>query len=110
MRFTMRSRFSTSFCLSAFTGVVAMILRPLPYRPLLDPFWLPRAQHNSFHINACQVNAIRVELPWFHDLFHFYYRDLRCRGHHRIEVACCLAENQVAPAVRLPCFDQGEVG
>src|SRR5437899_12158407 len=94
MRFTMRSRFSASFCLSGFTGVVAInqfssvmmpptvtmpsfratqsacILCPLPDCTFLDTFLLPRAENNPFYVNAGQVHLIRIKLPRLHDLFH----------------------------------------
>src|SRR5580765_732694 len=56
------------------------------------------------------MNAVWIELPRLHNLFHFGNRDARRCGHYGIKVAGGLAENQVTPSVRLPGFDQGEIG
>src|SRR5262249_43742105 len=105
----MRSRFSTSFCLSALTGVVTM-LRLLPQRLLLNPFRLAGAQHDPLYINAGQVHAVRIELSWLQELFHLDDGHAGSRCHDRIEISRGLAEAQVAPAVGLPGLDQREVG
>src|SRR5579871_6608263 len=92
-------------------GSVAMKLAlSFPYGPFLNPFWLSCTQHNSLHINTGQMNAVRVELAWLYNLFHLDNRDPRRRSHYRIKVPRCLAENQVAPAIGLPCLDQSEIG
>ncbi len=35
---------------------------------------------------------------------------MRGGGHHRIEVTCGLAKHQIPPTIRLPSFDESEVG
>src|SRR5690606_3537436 len=58
-----------------------------------------RVQYDAMHINAGQVNGIRIQLARFNDFFDLYNADLSSHGHIRIEVAGSLAKNQIAAAV-----------
>src|SRR5438270_1640822 len=90
-----------SFSRTAFLSSAQLVRtsRPLSHGALLDPLLLSRAQHNSLHINAGQVDTIWFELPRLDYLFHLGNRDPRSSGHYRIEVSSSLAEDQIAPAV-----------
>src|SRR6185437_4861227 len=96
MRLTMRSRFSTSFCLSGFTGVVAMscisvmmsclrlvpiklsvlmversgVLSSLPYCPLFNPFAGSAGKEDLLHVDARHVHLVGLQLSGFHQFLH----------------------------------------
>src|SRR6202521_25762 len=55
------------------------------------------------------MNLIGVELAKFDEFFDFGDDVVGGGGHHWIEVARGLAIDEIAPAVALPGFDEGEI-
>src|SRR5689334_15009107 len=104
------SGLSFSWCVASISAQMLCMLRPLPDGALFNPFWLAGAEHNALHVNAGHMDAVWIELSRLYNLLHLGNCDARRRGHYGIKVAGGLAENQVAPSVRLPGFDQGEIG
>src|SRR5690606_31450688 len=77
---------------------------------LLDALLGVRVVHDAVDVDARQVHVVRVDVADLHDLLHLGDADLAGHGADRVEVACRLAEHQVAGLVRLPCLDQCDVG
>jgi hypothetical protein len=61
------------------------------------------------HIDARQVDLVRVQLAGLDDLLHLDDADLAGHRRQRVEVARGLAKQQVAGLVGLPRLDQGQV-
>ena len=68
------------------------------------------ALNDAMHINAGQVDVIGIKAADRHNFFDLHDADLAAHGCGRIEVARCLAEDCVARGIRLPCFDDGQIG
>src|SRR5215472_6831960 len=86
------------------------VLSPLAHRSLFDHLVFDLSEHHSLYVNAGNVNAIRIELTRLNDLLDLGDGHMGRRRHDRIEIARSLAEDQVAPAISLPGFDQREIG
>src|SRR5437762_10057798 len=79
-------------------------------RPLLDSLLVILSLQNPLHVDPRRDDRVRVEVAELGQLLDLRNRQARRRRHYGVEVARCLAINQVAPAVALPGFDEGEVG
>ena len=62
------------------------------------------------HIDAGQVDGVRVQAAQGHDFFNLDHADLAAGGGGRVEVAGRLAEHQVARRVGLPRLDDRQIG
>ena len=80
-----------------------------PCCALFDPLFV-FALDQAMHIDAGQVDGVGVKRACRHDLFDFHDADLPAHGRRRVEVARGLAEHGIAGRVRLPRFDDGEIG
>src|ERR1019366_6544973 len=114
-RFTMRSRFSVSFCLTAFSSAMSFswfALRRLRFSQgaPLDAFFVVRPLEDALHVNTGGVYLVRFDFSGFDQVLHFNNGHLGCRGHHGIEILRRLAVHQITPTVALPGFDEREVG
>src|SRR5579863_3279760 len=69
-----------------------------------------RIEHDALHENTGRMDRVRIELTGLDDLFDFDDRDLAGHRAHRIEIARGAAVDQIAGLVRLPGFDQRDVG
>src|SRR5262245_29189312 len=111
MRRTIRSRFCSSVRGTAVLAIPPTRSRScgLPHGFALDPLLVLLSLENRVHIEARRVHAVGVELTKLDQLFHLGNDVVGGGGHHRVEVAGGLAINEVAPAVALPSFDEGEI-
>src|SRR5690606_42158165 len=62
---------------------------------------------NLLHINARCVDQIRVNLTGGSQMLDFGYGQPGSSRHHRIEVARCLAINEVSFCITLECMNEG---
>ena len=67
------------------------------------------ALDDPVHVDAGQVDVVGIEAARLHDLLHLHDADLAAHRGGRVEVARCLAEDQVAGRVRLPRLHDGQV-
>src|SRR5690606_26375340 len=81
----------------------------LAHGALLDALFVARALDDPLHEDARRMDVIGIELAGLDELLHFRNRDLARGRHHRIEIACCLAIDQVAFGVALPRLHDGEI-
>src|SRR6476646_10128774 len=83
-----------SFSKTAFSSSAQFVRMSgaLSHGAFLNALFLSRAQDNPLHINAGQMDAIRIKLPRFNYFFHLDNRHPRSRGHYRVEIPCCLTE------------------
>src|SRR6266403_710623 len=100
MRRAMRSRFWSS---------VSGIGLGFAHGAALDFFVVVGALEDGVDEDAGSVDLVGRELAEFDELFYFSDYIIGSRGHHGIEVARSLAIDEIAPAVALPGFDEGEV-
>src|SRR5260370_3542043 len=100
MRRAMRSRFWAS---------VSCIGLGFAHGGALDFFVVVGALEDGVDEDAGRVDLVGRELAEFDELFYFSDYIIGSRGHHGIEVARSLAIDEIAPAVALPRFDDGEV-
>src|SRR5260370_8208969 len=100
MRWAMRSRFWSS---------VSGIGLGFAHGAALDFLIVVEALEDGVDEDAGSVDLVGRELAEFDELFYFSDYIIGSRGHHWIEVARSLARDEIAPAVPLPGFDEGEV-
>ena len=62
------------------------------------------------HIDAGQVDAIRIKRAHGHDFFNLGHADLAGRGGGWVEIARGFAEHQIARRIGLPCLDDRQIG
>src|ERR1035438_7990004 len=140
MRFTMRSRLSTSFEGLVSVGIgffgsgrsrligtgsewflrkandeqrtadIHLSCGRLPHRSFFDVFVKLLALKNSLHVHAGSVNHVRIQFARLNQMFDFGDRNFRRSRHHGIEVACGFAIDEISPCVALPGLHEGEVG
>src|SRR5439155_26821978 len=79
-------------------------------RPLLDSLLVILSLENPLHVDPRRGDRVRVEGAELDQLLDLRNRQARRCRHYGVEVPRRLAINQVAPAVALPGFDEGEVG
>src|SRR4030088_649408 len=109
MRFTMRSRLSTS--LPGLEAVVMIYqLTCFSSRSFLDSLFVQFALEDAVHIDTRRVDEIRFQLPHFDKVFDLCNCYFGSGGHHRSKVAGGLSRDEIAPLVALPGFYQREVG
>src|SRR6185295_4604907 len=82
----------------------------LAHGALLDPLLVARALQHRLDEDAGEVDLVGIDLSHLHQVLALDDGGLRRHGHEGGEVAGRLAEQAVAPAVRLPGSDDGEVG
>eukprot|EP00053_Salpingoeca_punica_P009774 m.88012 g.88012 ORF g.88012 m.88012 type:complete len:585 (-) comp15157_c0_seq1:214-1968(-) len=75
----------------------------------LDALLEVRRLDDALDEEAWHMDLVRVKGADLDNLLHLGDGDLGGAGHRRVEVACRLAEDQVAGLVGLPCPDQGKV-
>src|SRR6266853_4057185 len=80
----------------------------LAYGQLFNALLVDGAAHDAVHIDARRVDCVWIKAADLDDFLGLHQRELRCRGHGRVEVARRLPEDQVARGIGLPCLDQGE--
>src|SRR5258708_38479127 len=85
--------------------------RPLQllYRALFDALYVIGALEDGIYVDTGRVDLIGRELARFDELLDFGDDVVGGSGHHGIEIARGLAEDEIAPAVALPGFDKREV-
>src|SRR6202030_1292289 len=85
-------------------------IAPLLDSALLDALLVRRAAHDAFDKNAGRVDVVGVDDAGLDEMLDLCNGDLRCRRHHRVEVARSLPVDEVAFAIGLPGMDDCEIG
>src|ERR1700693_3417826 len=100
MRRAMRSRFCSS---------VSSIGLGFAHGAALDFLLVVGALEDDVNEDAGGMDLVRWKLPELDELFDFGDYVVGGGGHHGVEVARGLAIDEIAPAVALPGFDEGEI-
>src|SRR5262245_34368375 len=82
----------------------------LAYRAMLDRLEVVAPLDDPLHEDARRVDLVGTERARLDQLLDLRDRDASGGGHHRIEVACGLAIDEVALGIALPCLDERDVG
>src|SRR5690349_13999768 len=82
----------------------------LSHGALLDPLLVARTLQHRLHEDAGKVDLVGIDLAYLDEVLALDDGGLGGHAHEGREVAGGLAEDAVAPAVRLPGADDGEVG
>ena len=75
----------------------------------LDALFVIWALQDGVDVDAGGVNAVRMELAQFDQLFDFGDDVIGGGGHHGVVVAGSLAVDEIAPAISFPGFDESEI-
>jgi hypothetical protein len=76
----------------------------------LDFLVIRAPDNHPLDVDARQVDGVGVERSDWNDLLDFDDADLAACCCWDVEVACSLAEDNIAAGIGLPCFDQCQIG